>query len=757
MLIEGPAAKRDLRTEQLSSDLAVVGGGVAGTCCAITAARAGAKVVLMQDRPVLGGNASSEVRLWILGATCHMGNNNRWAREGGVVGEILVENHYRNPEGNPVLVDALLLEKVLAEPNITLLLNTAAFEVGKSDADTIASVRGFNAQNSTLYEVKAPLFCDASGDGILGFLAGAAFRMGSEPAEEFGESIAPGEDFGHLLGHSMYFYAKDTGRPVKFIPPSYALKDIPAKIPRYKHINPHKTAAHLWWLEWGGRLDTVHQTEQIKYELWRIVYGVWDYIKNSGAFPQAETMTLEWAGLIPGKRESRRFEGPYMLNQHDVLEQRLHDDAVAHGGWSIDLHPADGVYSNKAGSWHWYARGMYQIPFRCMYSRNIGNLFLTGRLISVSHVAFGTTRVMATCAAAGQAAGMAAAICARERLLPGDLLGPSRMKSLQRDLLLASQFIPNVRLDDPADLAPKAQITASSTYRLAGLPGDGPRVCLDTSWSQMLPVDAGPAPKVTFRICTNAPTNLRAELRISSHPDNHTPDVTLAVQEIPLPLAQDQEVTIDFATTIDQPRYAFVCLMKNPNASVRCSRQRVTGLLTLRYSREQNVPQAVVPRFEFWTPQRRPDGFNLAIRVDPPLDVFCAGNVTNGIDRPTCGPNAWLADLNDAAPRLELRWDQPRTIQRIVLYFDTDFDHPMESVYWSHPENVSPFCVKHYRVWADGRQVAECTDNHQSVQQIELTEPLRTDHLAIELLASHGHVPAALMAVRCYVQPDGLS
>lgn len=750
MIHEPPALRRELRTEHLSCDLAVIGGGLAGTCCAITAARAGAKVVLIQDRPVLGGNASSEVRLWILGATCHMGNNNRWAREGGVVDEILVENFYRNPEGNPVITDTVMLEKALAEPNLTLLLNTAAYEVGKSDPDTIASVRAFNSQNSTLYEVTAPLFCDASGDGILGFLAGAAFRMGAESPEEFGESVAPGEDFGHLLGHSIYFYARDTGRPVKFVAPSFALKDIPARIPRYRHLNPNKTAAHLWWLEWGGRLDTVHDTETIKHELWRGVYGVWDYMKNSGSFPEAETMTLEWAGLVPGKRESRRFEGPYMLTQHDVLEQRPFDDAVSYGGWSIDLHPADGVYSDKAGSWHWYTKGVFPIPYRCMYSRNIRNLFLAGRIISVTHVAFGATRVMATCAHGGQAVGMAAAICARENLLPGDLVQPERMKHMQRELLRTGHHIPNVRLEDPDDLAPRATITASSTCKLASLPPDGPRITLDKPWAQMLPVEAGPMPKVSFQVCADEPATLRAELRVSSLPDNHTPDVTLAVREIPLPRGQNQRVTLDFGARIDQPRYAFVCLMANEHIAVRTSRQRVTGVLSLRHAREQNTGQAGVPRFEFWTPQRRPDGLNFAVTVDPPLNLFCPANVVSGVDRPTRGPNAWLADLGEAAPQLELRWDSPQTIKRLVLSFDADFDHPMESAYWGHPENVSPFCVKHYRIRANGQLLAECTDNHHAVNRIDLPEAVRTDELSIELVSAHGPVPLGLFGVRCY-------
>ena len=205
---------RELKAVVLRTDLVVVGGGLAGVCAAITAARAGIRAVLVQDRPVLGGNASSEVRLWILGATSHMGNNNRWAREGGVIDEILVENQYRNPEGNALILDTILLEKVTEEPNLELLLNTAVYEVRKSDPDTVASVTAFCSQNSTRYEISAPLFCDASGDGVLAFLAGASFRMGAESREEFGEGFAPEAGYGELLGHSLYFYSKDAGRLV---------------------------------------------------------------------------------------------------------------------------------------------------------------------------------------------------------------------------------------------------------------------------------------------------------------------------------------------------------------------------------------------------------------------------------------------------------------------------------------------------------------------------------------------------------------
>src|ERR1017187_9044917 len=221
MITSTPCNGRRPREAVLETELVVAGGGLAGACAAITAARAGVRVVLIQDRPVLGGNASSEVRLWILGATSHMGNNNRWAREGGVIDEILVENLYRNSEGNPLILDTILLEKVRAEPNITLLLNTAVDGVEKTSDSTIGAVTAFCPQNQTRYRIEAPLFCDASGDGIIAFLAGAAFRMGAESRDEFDEGFAPEKSYGELLGHSLYFYSKDTGRPVRFVAPEY--------------------------------------------------------------------------------------------------------------------------------------------------------------------------------------------------------------------------------------------------------------------------------------------------------------------------------------------------------------------------------------------------------------------------------------------------------------------------------------------------------------------------------------------------------
>jgi hypothetical protein len=778
-MIESPSCNsRELKTERLACDLAIIGGGLAGVCAAITAARAGIKVILVQDRPVLGGNASSEVRLWILGATSHMGNNNRWAREGGVIDELLVENLYRNPEGNPLILDTIILEMVVNEPNITLLLNTAVHDLEKSGPDTIKSIQAFCSQNSTAYEITAPMFVDASGDGIVGFLAGAAFRIGAEARSEFGEQFAPEQASNELLGHSIYFYSKDTGRPVKFTPPSFALRDI-TKIPRWRDIKFKDSGCRFWWLEWGGNIDTIHDNEKIKWELWKIVYGVWNHIKNSGQFPDAATLTLEWVGTIPGKRESRRFEGDYMIKQQDLVEQRRHADAVSFGGWAIDLHPSDGVYSPQPGCQQWHSKGVYQIPYRAMYSRNITNLFLAGRIISASHIAFGSTRVMATCAHGGQAVGLAAAICAMNNLRPRDLLTAPRMADLQRELLRIGQFIPGVALQDSNDLARLAEISTTSELKLAHLAPSGETLPLNDSWAMMLPVTPGEMPSVEFLLDVATTTTLRAELRVSSKPENHTPDVTLATLDYKLTAGQNLRLPLHFNVKNDVPRYAFVCLMKNADVSVHLSDQRVTGVLAVCHNGNKAVAKSStqtppndsgIETFEFWTPMRRPAGKNFALRIDPPLEVFSASNLTNGIARPTNQPNAWVADFAHEQPTLRLTWDKPQTIARIVLCFDTDFDHPMESVLMGHPEHVMPFCVRELHV-AEGvrmsvaagghaakgqnesdteRLLGEVAQNHQSRQVFRLNQPVTTDCLEIRLVAPSVNVPAALFEVRCF-------
>ncbi|MBW7892236.1 MAG: FAD-dependent oxidoreductase [Chitinophagaceae bacterium] len=746
---------RDNRLVTIDADFVITGGGMSGVCTAITAARKDSKVVLVQDRPVLGGNASSEVRLWILGATSHMGNNNRWAREGGVIDEILVENLYRNKEGNAIILDTILLEKVTNEPNITLLLNTCVYEVVKKDARTIERVRAFCSQNSTAYELRASLFCDASGDGIVGFLSGAAFRIGAESKHEFSEMLAGEKAMAELLGHSIYFYSKRLSHPVKYVAPSYALKDI-TKIPKYRRFNQKEYGCWLWWIEYGGTKDTVHDTEEIKWELWRIVYGVWDYIKNSGNFEDVENLTLEWVGTIPGKRESRRFEGLYMLKQQDVTGQKEFEDAVAFGGWALDLHPADGIYSEQPSCTQWHSKGAYQIPLRCFISRDIDNLFFAGRIISATHVAFGSTRVMATCAHGGQAVGMAAALCKEHQILPAQLLEKELLHSLQNALNKTGQGIMGIPFKHNNDLLTAAVVSCSSTLKLSEISFDGDWLPLTEPSAQLLPFEKGKAYQFVVRVKATAETEIIAELRVSINKANYTPDLVIERKEIPI-RSGEQDIQLQFENEIPDNQYGFLIFQKNEDVSIQCSKQRFTGITTVYKGQNkavsnfglQNPPEGIgIDRFEFWCPKRRPAGQNIAMKICPALELYQSRNLMNGYTRPYIGTNAWVADLNDPFPEIEIKWNDEKSINRVILFFDTDFDHPMESSLLGHKEDVIPFCVRNYTLLDDKDNIIfKKSGNYQTINRIEFDHPVMASSVRIQCEHPSKNIPASLFEI----------
>lgn len=748
---------RALKSEKIDSDFVIVGGGLSGVCAAIAAARAGIKVTLIQDRPVLGGNASSEVRLWALGATSHMGNNNRWAREGGIISEILIENVYRNKEGNPVIFDTIILDKVKSEPNIRLLLNTAIYRTEKTADDTIKSVHGFCSQNSTFYDVSAPLFCDASGDGIVAYQAGCSYKMGAEAKEEYEELFAPDHgEYGELLGHSIYFYSKDAGKPVKYVAPSYALKDI-EKIPRYRNIQTQESGCKFWWLEYGGRMDTIHDTEEIKWELWSVVYGVWDYIKNSGNFPDAENLTLEWVGVIPGKRESRRFLGHYTLVQQDVIEQRHHDDTIAFGGWAIDLHPADGVYSKTNGCIQYHSKGIYGIPYGCHVSAEIKNLLYAGRCISASHVAHGSSRVMVTSASGGQAVGFAAAQCIAGNILPADILqNSSEMKKLQQTINLAGQSVPGVPIDQSLNIAAKAHISVSSTLSLSEIPFDGGWYDLNFSAAQLLPLAANQLYSFEVEVDAEEDTTLNIELRYSSKATNHTPDCIADSKAVRL-MKGKQKVSVSFDEGVPAEQYGFISFMKNEKVKIRISNYRSTGLLSVfnkfnhdvnNYGKQEAPANSGIESFEFWCPERRPKGYNFAMKISPAISSLGADNLLNGFIRPTNKANAWVASLEDKAPQIKMEWEATQEIESITLYFDTDYDHALESVQMGHPENVMPFCVREYKICDDkGNTIYTTQDNHQAINKIELPERIKTKSLTVEVKSPSAHIPASVFGI----------
>ncbi len=446
------------RQSQMTADVIVVGGGMAGVCAAIAAARNGASVVLVQDRPVLGGNASSEVRMHVAGADCSGARTDTDARETGIIEELRVEDAVRNPQRSASMYDLLLYEWVRREPNVTLLLNTHCWGVTMRARNEIAAVLAARHATEDLLTLHGKIFIDCSGDGRLGAESGAHFRMGREGRDEFGESMAPARADDKTLGSSILFITHDYGRPMPFRPPDW-IRPFPT-CEDLTHRHHGRWEYGYWWVEWGGQLDTIKDNERIRDELLAAALGVWDHVKNSGRHPESENWALDWIGFVPGKRESRRFIGDYVLTQQDVQRGERFDDGVAYGGWPIDLHPPAGIYSRKRPANQVHVP-LYNIPFRCLYSRNVTNLLVAGRNISATHVAFGSTRVMATCAVLGQAAGNAAALCARQNCTPQQLQHDA-IGQLQEQLLKDDAYIIGLTSSAPDDLARHAEVKASS-------------------------------------------------------------------------------------------------------------------------------------------------------------------------------------------------------------------------------------------------------------------------------------------------------
>ncbi len=457
-----------LEDHELTCDVLVAGGGPAGVPCALAAARCGAKVILCQDRSVLGGNASSEVRMHIVGADCSGGRGEALAtetREGGIIEEIRLETAVRNPQRSASMLDLILYEKCHAEANLDLMLNTfvGGAELGNG---IITHVIADRPSTEDRFRIAAKVFIDCTGDGRLGVEAGAPFRHGREGRDEFGEPMAPEQADAQTLGSSLLFMARDTGAPAPFVAPPWARTFTEKDLQFRSHAKPGVDRGleyGYWWIEWGGCLHTVKDNEAIRDELLAIMLGVWNHIKNSGDHGAAN-WALDWFGFLPGKRESRRFVGQHMLTQSDLVESRAFEDAIAYGGWSLDLHPVRGIDAidehpcDQQGLPH-----LYDIPLRACVSRDVPNLMFAGRNISASHVAFGSTRVMATCAAMGQGVGTAAAYAVRHGLRPADLSGRQEMvQAIQQRLLCDDAYLIGRVNIDPGDLAREAHASASS-------------------------------------------------------------------------------------------------------------------------------------------------------------------------------------------------------------------------------------------------------------------------------------------------------
>lgn len=392
-------------------DLVVVGAGIAGISAAVSAARLGCKVALINDRPVLGGNNSSEIRVH-LGGRIEAGPYT----ELGNLQKEFGPTRGGNAQPGDYYEDDKKSELVANEKNITLFSNYRAIGV-QMDGQKIRSVKAQHIETGQELSFEAPLFSDCTGDGTIGALSGADYRMGRESRDEFGESTAPEKADKMTMGSSVQWYSVDTPKPSPFPSFSYGVE--------FNEKNSEKVMMGEWTWETGMNYDQIKDFERIRDYGLLVVYSNWSYLKNNmKENSQYRNRKLGWVAYVSGKRESRRLMGDYILKEDDIRKHVVHEDGTAASTWSIDLHyPDPKNTANFPGQeFKSIAKHIniypYPIPYRCLYSRNIDNLFMAGRNISVTHVALGTVRVMRTTGMMGEVVGMAASLCKKYKVNP---------------------------------------------------------------------------------------------------------------------------------------------------------------------------------------------------------------------------------------------------------------------------------------------------------------------------------------------------
>ncbi len=461
-------------------DVVVVGGGVSGLGAAVAAARHGCRVALLQDRPLLGGNASDEIQIPVEG--------DRTKQKFHSYDQGVIEEFY--PEMRDFGHGDRLEKIVRAEKNIDLRLNTRATGVEMKTSNTIAAVLALDVRSGQRLRFAAPLFIDTTGHGWVGYWAGADWRMGEEARSEYNEPSAPEKATTHTMGNDLYaarFAAR--AEPVAFTAPEWAYRW--EKPEDFEPLDSHKRqkagrpenfdtlprgkgrmtkpedlnggVGHTWHVEFGGMLNTITDAEFIRDELLRINIGLWNYAKNfNPKIKKAnERRALVWLTHIMGVRESRRLLGDYVLTEHDNYSTNAHPDTVVYCGWGMDIHHPQGFWVRGNDCMHYYRDVQFSVPFRSLYSRNIANLMMAGRCHSATHLGMGATRIERTCCEMGEATGVAAALIKQHGSSPRGLY-QSYIGELQQALLKDGCYLMGVKNCDPDDLARPCRVTASS-------------------------------------------------------------------------------------------------------------------------------------------------------------------------------------------------------------------------------------------------------------------------------------------------------
>ena len=741
-------------------NVVVVGGGLAGVSAAIATARLGCKVALVQDRPVLGGNSSSEIRVSIGGACDY----NPWARETGILEELFAEDRVQNPAPakgtghvSPIW-DLILYEAVREEENIELFLDTCAREVKLNgvNKERIKEIECYQTGTEKKLSLRADLFIDATGDATIAYRAGAETRMGRESAQEFGETLAPIKADNATQGSSLAFHTCDVGHPIAFEPPQWVPEftrdeDLPFR--SHKDIR-----AGYWWIEVGcPPYNTIIDNDKIRHELIKQLLGVWNHIKNHGDHG-AENLMLDWIGMVPGKRESRRIMGDYVLCEKDLKENREFPDRVAYAGWYIDLHTPGGILvKNKPPEPTFNVNlkeidrrrvYIYSIPFRCLYSKNIENLMMAGRDISVTHVALGSTRLMATCATIGQAVGTAAYLCEKYKILPREIYD-KHINELQQLLLKQDCYIPSVGNQDPEDLTRRVKITASSSAKLRFEEGQlGLKYVdplhkyislsnLQTERVQLFPVSSNHVDCINLLLesqyCSPAQVELSLYKAKTIWDLSSSQKIKTVRSNVPPQSISWIKFPIEMSVTPHKLYWISV---------------RAKDKVFWRYSEKAPVGTASASRIiNRWA-------FNkgaYSMHLFPESTPYEPENILSGVTRPEKWANIWISDPCSSFPQyVELDFGKEVTFNTVYLIFDTNLNRTHKA---TPPLFRAPECVKDYALFDEQKEswklLLKVKGNYQR-RRIHHFNSLTSRKLRLEIYSTNGYRSARVYEIRVY-------
>ena len=755
-------------------DLVVVGGGVGGCITAITAARKGLKTALVDNKPGLGGNACSDIGVSINGASFLGFFPNM--REGGPVEELKELLAEADPFYRSTLTSGILLfwcerEQVAVYSDLTV--NSV-----ETEGRRVVAVAGTQAHTERNYRFTAAQFVDASGDGTVAALAGCAFMQGREARDTFHEILAPDKADQGVMGASLLLRASEKKIPTVYQRPAWAyeyrtLDDLPFRLSMEKG----PVTSGFWWIEYAGdNNDPIGEYAQIREELLKSLYGAWSFYKNDPE-RKMEYHSLDSVTIAPAKRESRRIVGDHIITEHDISERTVFPDVVAYAGWNMDIHVPGGFKSKFKPNIHAFIPWVFGIPLRSLYAKDMDNLWLVGRDMSVSHVALGATRLQATIGTTGHAVGIAAALAAREKATSRETT-QNRFREVQQEILKDGSFIPGICNEDPADKARQATVSATSEAPLAFTRSED-WLPVDKGRALSFPVTEGCVERVVLALQNNGSEPTAATLFFASceHPNHFSHRTPLAESRVTL-APGETEVSFDVQALNLLPGLYAVLVMTDGDLSWRRSASEPYGTYTALYNPERFFTPTHDTKENLYALQRtimvtrnaqpvewvRVQHYRHAhdlndmdrscvpvpfAEISPAQHPYAPQQVTSGTSHTDLLPDLWISDPSQPLPQeLTLSWEKPRAISEVRIVFDTDLDM------W-HPAALPiDYLVKSYTlallVNGAWKTVVDCNDNRN---RFVIHQFPKCDAEAVKLAVTAVHAAgksARVFEMRCY-------